>query len=122
MTLLQQPGYNQPATPVLFCTDETVSESLTVAGQSLSYYIDKGYKYLGIQIVGTWTGQLEFEVTIDRENWESFQLKNNIGGNLVNATVGNGIFTGLVAGLSKVRVRASVLSSGSANVSLRASI
>lgn len=96
--------------------------TLSAPGDALTYTVGDGYSVIGAQVTGTWTGQLEFEVTVDGTNWVSHDVINNVTDQIVNATAGNGVFFATVAAFVKFRIRASALSSGSAVVTLKTGV
>ena len=87
-------------------TDAKKSVNLLVDGQSIT----------GIQITGTFVATIKFEGSLDGSNWVSLFFKDPSTGNDTSSTTSKGIFTGSVAGLKHVRVRASVYTSGTVNV------
>ena len=99
----------------------TASGSLTAPGHVVSIPIDNGRSGLGVQVTGTWTGQLECEVTIDGSTWVEHDLVNTVTCLVGNSITSNGIFIGSLAGYTTFRVRASALSSGTAVVNVRLS-
>ena len=78
-----------------------------------------GFSAGAVQISGAWSGQFEFETTVDGSNWVSRNVHS--GTVLTNATAWNGIFIFPMGPFASFRVRASVLLSGSASVFFRAS-
>lgn len=76
-----------------------------------------------VQITGTWTGTLAFEGTVDNTNWFAVGAM-AIGGTgaIVTTTTANGQWQADIAGFVGFRVRCSVTGTGTAAVSIRASI
>lgn len=72
---------------------------------------------LGVQITSTWTGTIVFEATVDDVTWNSITADPGA----ITSTTANGSWTIACAGQSKVRVRASAWTSGSASVTLNGS-
>jgi hypothetical protein len=101
-------------------TDTTVSGDITAISQSVSVAIPSGASSVGMQVTGTWVGQLEFEATVDGANYNPVEASNGVAS--VNATSGNDIFILPAAGYDIVRVRSSAWTSGTATVTLIASI
>ena len=86
----------------------------------------QGSGTIRVSILGTWTGNLFFETTIDGLNWLPFGLipfSETVSGapvpplpqTVVQSAVGNGTWLGSAGGLQSFRVRGAV-TSGSANV------
>lgn len=99
--------------------DTTTSGSFTAPGQTLVHTPISGEGVLTVQVTGTWTGQIEFEVTVDGSTWVARALHNGLDS--VNATAGNGIFRLGMGAINQHRCRASALSAGQADVTIRSS-
>src|SRR5262245_20049422 len=80
-----------------------------------------GYGTLGVQVAGTWVGTITFEGTIDTGTWQTLNVAKTNNTTNVTTTTGNGVWSGSIAGLRKVRVRMLAYTSGSADVQLLAS-
>lgn len=77
---------------------------------------------VAIQVTGTWTGQLNFEATLDGTNWVAHEMVSNMTiGNITNATAGNGVFEASIGGLTSFRVRATAAMTGTAIVTMKSS-
>lgn len=79
---------------------------------------------LAVQITGTWTGTMTFEVTVDGANWASYELNpstdmSGTTSSLAATTTGNGVWIGPSSGFSGFRVRFSTYSTGPAVVTVR---
>jgi len=105
-----------------FPPDDTESGSLEAPDEAVTHSVVNGESTIGIQITGTWTGQIEFEISIDGTNWEAHDFINNATDQIVNATSGNGIFFASLSAFKYVRARASALSSGAAVVTMKISV
>jgi len=95
-------------------------------GSTVTITVEDGYDILGIQTVGTYTGALTVQGTINGINWVSFagsQILNlNTAGYLATITSAlQSTFQVKVAGLKQVRVSALAAVTGSVRVSLRLS-
>jgi len=77
---------------------------------------------VAITTLGTFTGTLQFEGSVDGSNFFSLAATPLSGGAQVTTTTGTGAWIAGVSGLSNVRVRASALSSGSVNLVLKGSV
>lgn len=75
-----------------------------------------GCALVGVQITGTWVGTLVGEYSIDGTEWNSLEGYAIEGSAAVSETTQNGNFVALVSGFKKMRVRASVYTSGTANI------
>jgi hypothetical protein len=102
-------------------SNTTATGTLTAPAQVVTITVPQGGSSIGLQVTGTWTGQIEFEATVDGTNYISVYASNN-SGTSTNATTVNGGFILPGAGFLTVRVRASALSSGTANISFNASV
>jgi hypothetical protein len=101
----------------------TASGSLTGPTQAVAIASPAGGGSFSVQVTGTWTGQLDFHVTVDGTNWVSKNLYQYAsGGQLANATSGNGLFLGSIAGATQFRVYATALSSGTALVTVNVTL
>lgn len=73
---------------------------------------------VGIQVAGTFTGTLQFEMTIDGTNWVAVQTTNVNNGALVTTTTATGIFKFDAVGALSVRVIATAWTSDAATVTI----
>jgi hypothetical protein len=71
---------------------------------------------MGVQIGGSFTGILKFEQTINLRDWKAWSVFPSDSATAVTQTTTEGIWTGTVAGITKIRVRADTLTDGSATV------
>ncbi len=81
------------------------------------------YRWLSVQILGTWSGTITFQASNDNTNWVSTSLAGSAsaGSGPVTSTTANGLFHGPVIG-KYFRVRATSYSSGTATGTLEASV
>ena len=81
-----------------------------------------GQNSLAIQASNTWTASFTVDASVNGTNWE--QLYFNIGGvaSLSSAFASNGIMYVNTAGLSKVRVKTTSFSLGTADINMQANI
>lgn len=75
---------------------------------------------VGVQVSGTFSGTLQFEMTIDGTNFVAIQATNVNTGALVTTTTTTGIFKFDAVGALVVRVRSTAWTSGTATVYLTA--
>jgi hypothetical protein len=73
---------------------------------------------VGVQVTGTFSGTLQFEVTIDGTNYVAVPALNVTTGTEATTTTGTGIFRFDVVGILMTRVRATAWTSGSAEVTV----
>ena len=73
---------------------------------------------VGVQLAGTWTGTVTFEVTIDGTNYVALPMANVNSGATASTATANGIFAGNVVGVSAFRVRATAAMTGTLNVTI----
>ena len=71
---------------------------------------------IAFQISGTWVGTLQFEQTLDESTWYSLPVFPYNSTTSVTSTTANGYWVASVAGVWKIRVRASAFVSGTASV------
>lgn len=102
--------------------DGTATGALTAPAQAVTLSLDNGRNAIAVQVTGTWTGQLEFEATVDGTTFLAHDTVNSVLGGIANATTVNGIFFAGTSGFASFRVRASALSVGTANVTIRSGL
>ena len=73
---------------------------------------------VGVQVTGTYSGTLSFEMSIDGTNFVAVQTTNVNTGVVATTTTGTGIFKYDVVGALVVRVRATAWTSGAAVVTV----
>lgn len=73
---------------------------------------------VGVQVTGTYSGTLQFEVTIDGTNYVALPALNINTGAEATTTTGTGIFRFDVVGILMVRVRSTAWTSGTATVTV----
>jgi hypothetical protein len=96
---------------------EVISQG-TLAALNATVIFEGGNSQLEcVHILGTWSGTIVFEATLDGTNWFSVPAV-NIATNLkVASTTANGVFLLMTAATAKSRVKASAWSFGTANIS-----
>jgi hypothetical protein len=81
-----------------------------------------GCSSVGFSLLGSWTGTLIFEATIDQVNWFPI-LAESIATNVLSyTTTVTGLYTANCGGFQYARVRSSALASGAVNVACESSI
>src|SRR5208282_5205872 len=82
----------------------------------------EGTSALMVQISGTWTGTLDFQVSLDGTTWQAVNLYPAIpdGAPAVSSTTANGNFTLPVGGIQQFRVLGNTVATGSATINLTA--
>ena len=73
---------------------------------------------VGVQLTGTFSGTLQFEVTIDGTNYVAILATNVTSGAISATTAGTGVFKFDVVGIIAARVRATAWTSGTATVTI----
>ena len=73
---------------------------------------------VGVQVTGTFSGTLQFEVTIDGTNFVAVPALNVTTGTEATTTTGAGVFRFDVVGISQVRVGSTAWTSGTATLTL----
>lgn len=72
----------------------------------------------GVQVTGTWSGTLQYELTLDGTNWVAVQATNVTTGAVATTTTANAVvFFNVVGGLA-VRVASTAWTSGDATITL----
>ena len=89
-------------------------------GETVVITLPAGCSAVALQITGVWTGQIEFEGTVDGINYQSVDVSNGVSS--INATTGNDIYVLPGAGYTAIRTRSSVWVIGTANITLIATI
>lgn len=79
---------------------------------------------LAVQVTGTWSATITFEVTVDGTNWVSYELNptadmQGTSGSLSATTAANGVWVGPSFGLAGFRARVSAYTSGTAVITVR---
>ena len=73
---------------------------------------------IGVQVTGTFSATLSFEMSIDGTNFVAVQTTNVNTGSVATTATGTGIYRFDVVGALVVRVRASAYTSGTATVTM----
>lgn len=105
--------------PSLF-SDRTVTGAIT-SSQSVPISTN-GASVVSWGVTGTWTGNLDFEATVDGVNWfpiSATPVLPSFG--VESATTANGQWSASVGGFNSLRIRGNAVTSGAANVYLNAS-
>ena len=93
--------------------------SLTTNGQSLSLAYREFFNGgIGVQVTGTWTGTLEFRMTIDGTNSVAVIATDVTSGTQATTTTANGVFKFDVVGALAVSVASTAAMTGTATVTL----
>jgi hypothetical protein len=93
-----------------------------VANATVSASIDDADTFI-IQVSGTWAGTLTFEGSMDGTNWSVWTVVSSAAISHITAastTTTNGLFMHETYGLSRIRVRFSTYTSGTATVLITA--
>ncbi len=101
--------------------DKLVNGSITANAGTVLLNVE-GMASAGIQISGTFVGTFVFEGTINGTDWSSLPLKVPSTGAEASSATSTGLWLGSTGGLMAIRVRCSAYTSGTANISLRASL
>lgn len=97
------------------------SADCTTAGSCATLTLATNSAVVGVQITGTWSATLQFEGTMDNATWFSVNAFDPTAYTMTTSAAANGDWQIGVAGMSKVRVRASAFVSGPIVVNLRSS-
>lgn len=97
----------------------STSGSITANGQSITLawreFFNGG---VGMQVTGTFSGTLQFEMTIDGTNFVPVQTTNITNLAVATTTTATGVFFYNVVGAQSVRVASTAWTSGTAVVTL----
>ena len=72
----------------------------------------RGLGGAALQLVGTWTGTVTFEGTVDGQTWVAFNMVPSNSATAASTSTSNGVWSANVAGFEAVRARFSTASSG----------
>ena len=100
----------------------SVKGQISANGQTVSLPTSDGSSS-GFNIRGTFVGTLQFEVSMDGENWIATSVTTSLtsAGAIVSSATSPGLWFGSTAGATQVRVRASAWTSGAADVLIKLS-
>lgn len=101
-------------------TTTTTSGTITTIGQTVTMGLPAGASTVAVQVTGTWTGELDFETTVDNSTWVVHPLTSTAAGPVTGVAT-NGIWEGSVGALQQFRVLAASAMTGSASVTMVAS-
>ena len=73
---------------------------------------------VGVQVTGTFSGTLQFEMTIDGTNYVAVQATSVTTGTVATTTTATGVFFFNVVGARNVRVASTAWTSGTATVTI----
>jgi len=97
-----------------------VQTSITANGQSsaIAGYNTSEPAWVGVQVTGTWTGTLQFELSADGATWVAAGAAAVATGTLATTTTANGLWRIEAGGMAGVRVTATAAITGTAVVTL----
>ena len=109
-------GYN-----LITNADVTTSGTIAALSQSVALTLN-GQSSASIQITGTWVGTLQFEGSLDGTSWTA--INSTLASTSVPVTTGNtnGLYRLTPGGFQQFRVVSTSWTSGTAIVTIRASI
>lgn len=73
---------------------------------------------VGVQVTGTWTGTLSFQISVDGNTWQTGNVSASNGTTAVTTATANGVWAGSIAGFRFFKVKATAWTSGTAQVVL----
>lgn len=88
------------------------SGSLDAAEEAVTIDDLRGAGSAAVQLTGTFSGTVTFEVTVDGTNWVAVEMTTPAGAAAATTATGAGIFVAPVAGYRKFRARCSAYTSG----------
>lgn len=99
----------------------TSSSTCTSSANCLTVMLPEDKGGAGLQVAGTWTGTITFEVTVDGQNWVSKNVTPSTSATQVTSTTSNGAWQISLTGFVGVRMRASATMTGTALVTVNPS-
>lgn len=72
----------------------------------------RGLAGVGIQLLGTWSGTVTFEATIEGNTWVALNMVPSNSATAASTSTSNGAWTANIAGYTAVRARFSTATSG----------
>lgn len=105
-------------------TVQTAQSIAATSGNAVTVSSLNGYGGVAVQITGTWTGTVTFEASVDGGTtyFSNPAIAVNGTGVLVTTATGNGQWQSDIAGFSNFRIRCSITGTGTAVISIRASL
>lgn len=73
---------------------------------------------VAVQLVGTWTGTVTFEATVNGTDFVAIPMTNVNSGAVASTSTANGIFAANVVGIKTFQVRASATITGTLSVAI----
>ena len=92
----------------LDATDETISMNV------------RGLGAVALQLLGTWTGTVTFEATVEGNTWVAFNMAPSNSATAASTATGNGAWSANCAGYEAVRARFSTATSGTVQAHMQA--
>jgi len=122
-----QPGKSSGYKTGAITTQNLVPAGVATANSAVELDLGGNYNTVGIQVVGTYTGALSVQYTIDGTNW--ITVAGTVVGNAIEditvgtaaatiASAAQGIRRIRSAGMGKIRVTALAAVTGTANITL----
>lgn len=74
---------------------------------------------VGLQLVGTWSGTVSFEATLDGRTWVAFNMVPSNSATAASSATANGAWSANCAGYEAIRARFSTATSGTVEVHLQ---
>jgi len=88
-------------------------------GTAAQYALTQSIKTVTFQVLGTWTGTIVLQESVDGVNWyNNGTLLPKAGGAAVASTTANGVWAATVSGAVQVRVTASAAVTGTALITI----
>lgn len=112
VTPITSPAISLTATDDGSCTTTNTGCAMLVIG---------GYTGISLQVTGTWVGTIQFEASLDGSTWVALSGFPANSTTAASSTTGNGMWNASVIG-ARVRARFSAYTSGTAVVTIRATL
>jgi hypothetical protein len=96
----------------------TSSSTCTSSANCLTVMLPEDKGGAGLQVAGTWTGTITFEVTVDGQNWAAISVTPSNSSTTVTTTTANGVWQVNLSGAVGIRMRASATMTGTALVTI----
>lgn len=103
---------------------QTLAQSLVATSTANAVTLGSlvGLSSAAVQITGTWTGTVQIQGTVDGTNWFALTAVPTPAAAPVSNITANGQWQVDIAGMSSVRVQVTVAGTGTATVSIRATV
>lgn len=96
-----------------------VQATVTANADAVTLTRFQTWSYAAIQLTGTWTGTISFEITVDGVNWVAVSATPAASVTTVSSATGNGVWFVQMTGFAGLRARCSAAMTGTAAVTIK---